>query len=246
MMRSSPGIISVFLSYVFFVHDALTDVLAFRIILAKRVLLFLAALSLGILVAPFRDAVARDMGELAANILLFILFLSPLSVIFRAKLLLLLMSLRRELGILMGALALVHGLTYLVPLVRAGVSPVSPTNPFLLSGVLALLLTIPLLLTSNNISTRLLGRNWKRLHRLVYLVLFFAVVHRYFAVGGGGFAFAQAVFLLGSYGAVKFLAFRPALFPPLSWVNAFVASRYAAYKSGLSASERHVNHIARQ
>lgn len=46
----------------------------------------------------------------------------------------------------------------------------------LLTGWLALLVFLPLAITSNNFSVRALGRNWKLLHRFVYLatVLIFA------------------------------------------------------------------------
>ena len=40
--------------------------------------------------------------------------------------------------------------------------------PEMLVGWLALALFIPLAATSNDVSTRALGRSWKRLHRLVW------------------------------------------------------------------------------
>ena len=36
---------------------------------------------------------------------------------------------------------------------------------------------IPLAVTSNNISIRLLGRRWKILHKLVYIVIFAGALH---------------------------------------------------------------------
>lgn len=49
--------------------------------------------------------------------------------------------------------------------------------PFALYGYLTLLLLIPLVLTSSRRAMRLLGKNWKRLHRLVYLIVPMAVYH---------------------------------------------------------------------
>ncbi|MEZ4737215.1 MAG: ferric reductase-like transmembrane domain-containing protein [Caldilineaceae bacterium] len=49
--------------------------------------------------------------------------------------------------------------------------------PYAEAGVYALLLLSLLALTSNRLSMRLLGKNWKRLHRLVYLALPVAIYH---------------------------------------------------------------------
>jgi len=49
---------------------------------------------------------------------------------------------------------------------------------FILMGVLAYALLLPLALTSNNAAIRRMrGANWQALHRLVYLVAGFAIVH---------------------------------------------------------------------
>ena len=45
------------------------------------------------------------------------------------------------------------------------------------AGVYALALLLPLALTSNRLAMRYLGKNWKRLHRLVYLAVPVAVWH---------------------------------------------------------------------
>lgn len=50
-------------------------------------------------------------------------------------------------------------------------------RPYLLFGILAFALLIPLAVTSNNASIRRLGRNWRRLHWLVYPAVLLGVVH---------------------------------------------------------------------
>ncbi len=50
-------------------------------------------------------------------------------------------------------------------------------RPYITVGFTAFLLLIPLAATSNRASIRRLGRRWKRLHRLVYLVAALAVLH---------------------------------------------------------------------
>ena len=49
--------------------------------------------------------------------------------------------------------------------------------PYAEAGVYALILLLPLALTSNRLAMRRLGKNWKRLHRLVYLAVPVAVYH---------------------------------------------------------------------
>jgi sulfoxide reductase heme-binding subunit YedZ len=50
-------------------------------------------------------------------------------------------------------------------------------RPYLLFGITALVMLLPLALTSNNASVRRLGRNWRRLHWLVYPAVLLGVVH---------------------------------------------------------------------
>lgn len=56
---------------------------------------------------------------------------------------------------------------------------------YLLFGLAGFLLLIPLALTSNNKSIRLLGRNWRRLHRSVYLILVVVVAHYWLGIKPG-------------------------------------------------------------
>lgn len=50
-------------------------------------------------------------------------------------------------------------------------------RPFVTLGFVALLLMVPLALTSNQAMIRRLGRNWQALHRLVYVIAPLAVLH---------------------------------------------------------------------
>ncbi len=55
-------------------------------------------------------------------------------------------------------------------------------RPFITIGMLAFVLLLPLVVTSNNAMMRRLGRNWKRLHRLAYVVPLLGVVHFWWLV----------------------------------------------------------------
>lgn len=91
------------------------------------------------------------------------------------------MPLRKELGILMGMLALVHGLRYIIPYPEYIFSRDFWIFEGYLSayawGFFALILTFPLLITSNTYAIKKLGRHWKTLHKLVYIIVIFTVVH---------------------------------------------------------------------
>jgi sulfoxide reductase heme-binding subunit YedZ len=52
-----------------------------------------------------------------------------------------------------------------------------PSKPYIVVGLAAFLILLPLAITSTRGSMKRLGRNWKRLHRLVYVAGILAVVH---------------------------------------------------------------------
>ncbi|OOY14501.1 protein-methionine-sulfoxide reductase heme-binding subunit MsrQ [Thioclava sp. DLFJ4-1] len=50
-------------------------------------------------------------------------------------------------------------------------------RPYLFFGITAFVLLIPLAVTSNNASIRKLGKNWRRIHMLVYPAVALGVIH---------------------------------------------------------------------
>lgn len=50
-------------------------------------------------------------------------------------------------------------------------------RPYITFGFSALMLLIPLAVTSNNVMVRKLGRRWKKLHQLVYAIIILGVLH---------------------------------------------------------------------
>ena len=55
-------------------------------------------------------------------------------------------------------------------------------RPFVTVGFTAFVLLLPLAATSTNTMVRRLGRNWQRLHRLVYMVAILSVLHFWWLV----------------------------------------------------------------
>ncbi|PWH17169.1 MAG: sulfoxide reductase heme-binding subunit YedZ [Anaerolineae bacterium] len=58
------------------------------------------------------------------------------------------------------------------------------TKQYILLGTAAFLLLVPLAVTSFNYWMKRLGRNWKRLHRLVYLIVPLVILHFFLARKG--------------------------------------------------------------
>lgn len=223
-----------FLQISFRLHDALCDWLGRYYFQVKRGLLVLAHLSL---FGFFFPDLRHQFGELSGNLLIAILFLSPLSKIFRIRILQQLMGLRRELGIMFGYLAAVHGIGYLTDPLLSPYFLEQLSSPLLawwerplLFGFLAFSLTLPLLFTSNNIANRLLGgRNWKWLHRSVYVMALFAVIHRFLINGLSTQALVEMTILVTAYIGAKILAWRNFL-TPLVRVNSWIAGEYQLFK----------------
>jgi DMSO/TMAO reductase YedYZ heme-binding membrane subunit len=159
------------------------------------------------------------------------------------RLLLILMGFRRELGILMGFLATVHTLGYffdpafMMRMILSHSSAWWGMDWRILSGLLAYALTLPLLLTSNSWSQRLLAQNWKRLHRLAYPLLLFVLIHKFVFAGTltvanvGGVLGGLVVF--GVYCGVRFLANHPEKFPLMQTLILWVSRQYQSYRTTL-------------
>ncbi|MGR9099130.1 MAG: sulfite oxidase heme-binding subunit YedZ [Gammaproteobacteria bacterium] len=92
-----------------------------------------------------------------------------------------------------------------------------PKSPYIIVGLLTYTLLLPLALTSTKKMQQRLGRNWKKLHRLVYAAAVTAVIHYLWLVKSDyreplfyaaviafllGFRIFPQVKKIGSYGAV--------------------------------------------
>lgn len=128
------------------------------------------------------ETVMRGSGEWALRFLLITLAVSPLRRLLGwAKL----MRLRRMFGLFSWFYAGLHLLIYLSLdqfFDWTAIFYDILDRPFITVGMLAFLLLIPLGLTSNNASMRRLGKNWLRLHQLIYPLAIFAVIHFWWLV----------------------------------------------------------------
>lgn len=91
-----------------------------------------------------------------------------------------LIRVRRLLGLWTFAYALVHLLCFWAfehDFIWLSVLKDGLQRPFVTIGLIAFAFLMPMAMTSNTASMRALGANWKRLHRVIYLVAILACVH---------------------------------------------------------------------
>ena len=162
--------------------------------LAKPCVFLLALLPLGYwLTALFQDALGanpaeallRGTGLWTLRMLCVLLLVSPLR---EATGWTLLARMRRMLGLFVFFYALVHFSAY-VWLDQSGqwedIALDIPKRPFILIGLLALLLLFSLALTSFNAAIRWMGAaRWRSLHRAVYLIALLAILHFFWMRSG--------------------------------------------------------------
>jgi sulfoxide reductase heme-binding subunit YedZ len=162
--------------------------------LAKPCVFLLALLPLGYwLTALFQDALGanpaeallRGTGLWTLRMLCLLLLVSPLR---EATGWTHLTRMRRMLGLFVFFYALVHFSAY-VWLDQSGqwedIALDIPKRPFILIGLLALLLLFPLALTSFNAAIRWMGAaRWRSLHRAVYLIALLAILHFFWMRSG--------------------------------------------------------------
>lgn len=127
-------------------------------------------------------AIEHELGLWALRLLLLSLAITPLRQLLGQPVLL---RFRRMLGLYAFAYASLHFAAYLVLDLRgwwAQVLVEIVERPYITVGFAAWLLLVPLALTSTRGWMRRLGRNWGRLHRLVYPVAALAVLHFWWIV----------------------------------------------------------------
>jgi sulfoxide reductase heme-binding subunit YedZ len=220
----------------FVVHDKLSDFIMRYVRYIKLGLLIVAYASL---LGFFFPQMAKTYGSFAQDILLVIVFVSPLSKLFRMRLLYQLMGLRRELGILFAFTAMVHGLSYItnpdwyIVFIAPFIEQPLAMLPRYVFGILALMFTVPLLITSNTVSVKLLRSNWKRVHWLVYPLFFFMLLHIFLPqernVGGEIFGWVQSILVFGVYIFLKVLVKHNFVTPLRDSID-YVGRKYTEYR----------------
>jgi len=128
------------------------------------------------------EAMMDHLGQWGLRFLLLTLGITPLAVTLRKPWL---MKIRRMIGLFAFTYLSLHFLTWLVLdkwLEPAAIVEDIAERPFITVGFAALLLLLPLAVTSTNGWMRRLGRRWHSLHRLVYPAAVLACIHFWWQV----------------------------------------------------------------
>ena len=138
-----------------------------------------AGMSLG--ANPIEELIHR-FGNWGLNFLLITLAVTPVRRLTGQAWL---MRFRRMLGLFAFFYLLMHFLTYAGLDQRFDIKVIVEDvieRPYITIGMTALLLLIPLAITSTNAMMRRLGRRWQKLHRLIYAIAILGVWHFYWQV----------------------------------------------------------------
>ena len=123
------------------------------------------------------EAVVAYLGDWSLRLLLVALAITPLSRVFKQPRLI---SIRRQAGLFAFSAVALHFLAYLTFLAAFDwllIREDLVDRRYITVGFLALLLLLPLALTSTRGWQRRLGRRWKRLHKLVYVIVPLGLLH---------------------------------------------------------------------
>ena len=128
------------------------------------------------------EEVLHSMGKTGLNLLWITLAITPLRKLTKQNWLL---RLRRLLGLFAFFYLVLHLLAYAV--LDRGLDLSSlfvdvTERPYITLGMLGILLLVPLAITSTRGWQRRLGRNWTKLHRLIYVSAILGVVHFWWQV----------------------------------------------------------------
>jgi len=131
------------------------------------------------------EAVVKYLGDWSLRLLLLTLALSSLSrVLHRPRLI----SVRRMAGLFTFSYVLCHFLAYLGFLAAFDWTLILEDlteRRYITVGFLGLLLLLPLALTSTRGWQRRLGRRWKTLHRLIYVIAVLGLLHLFWLTKDG-------------------------------------------------------------
>lgn len=153
---------------------------------------------------PIQELEQRT-GRHAITLLVLSLACTPLNTLFKWTELI---KRRRALGLYAFMYATIHALIFLHLDYGLAWSLIAQTifeKPFIIMGVISFLLLIPLAWTSFNIWKKRLGKTWKRVHQMVYIIAPLVVLHYAWSKKGDFFALQGEIIRPLIYGLVVVL-----------------------------------------
>lgn len=150
---------------------------------------------------PIQELEQRT-GRHAVTLLMLSLLCTPLNSIFRWSEPL---KRRRTLGLYAFLYATIHVIIFVDLDYGLAWSQIAQTvfqKPYIIVGAISFLLLIPLAVTSFDIWKIRLGKNWKRLHRLVYLIAPLTILHYIWSKKGDLLSFSGDIVRPTIYGLI--------------------------------------------
>jgi len=146
----------------------------------KKILIFIPLFIFGSIF--FLKDEFKNFGEMGLGLLVVILILRPLSQILpEFKIIQKIVTLRKELGIICASLILSHAIGYFLSHESLLATIQDPyfweLDNSLMWGFCGLIITFLLLITSNFLAIKILGKWWKSIQRLSYLLLILSSSH---------------------------------------------------------------------
>lgn len=143
---------------------------------------FLALPSIGMIVGALNGndlhRLLHPTGEFSARFMIIAMMLTPLKMLFpKSRPIQWLMRRRRFLGVAAFGYAALHTLYYVIDLGTLSGVLADFTKLGIWTGWLAFVIFVPLALTSNEWSVRMMGSNWKLLQRFTYLAAVATLAH---------------------------------------------------------------------
>ena len=145
----------------------------FWLLLSLPALPMLASLASG----EFKQLL-HPTGEFAARFMIVSMMLTPLMMLFpKSGIMRWLVKRRRHIGVAAFAYAALHALAYVLHEGTLAKILSELSEAKILTGLAALLIFLPLAMTSNDFSIRAMGVNWKVMQRLVYVAAIAVLAH---------------------------------------------------------------------
>lgn len=169
---------------------------------------------------PVQD-LERATGRHAIALLFLALACTPLNTVFRWSEPL---KRRRALGLYALLYATIHFIIYVnldFGLAWSMILPDVVQKPRLIVGLLAFLLLLPLGVTSFDVWKKRLGKNWKRLHQLIYAIALLAALHYLWSKKGDLFTLQGEIFEPAVYGCMAIILLTLRLPAIRKWRAAF-------------------------
>lgn len=157
---------------------------------AYPVWLLFAGFTGGLGVDPVK-AMEHALGKVGLQVLIAVLLVTPLRRFTKLNLL----SWRRALGVIAFFYILLHFLVWMVLDVQilSQVKADLIKRPYIIVGMISLVILLPLAVTSNNLSIRKLGSRWRKLHKMTYLAVALGGVH--YIMQSKGFEYEPYIYL---------------------------------------------------